>query len=434
MALDRSIEPANIKLADTDFNKSFNQLNFLKNNTQYLGNGLPMQLIQAGTQDILKVDIILNAGQWHQERPLQASFTASLLREGTKKQTAAEIAEQIDFHGAFLQTDTERDNAVVSLFCLSKHLSKILPIIRDLLTQAIFPENEFETIRRKNKQDFLVNSSKVMSVARRHFNPLIFSSEHPYGAMACTEDFDNIEVDALNQFYQKHYQNAPFRIIVSGKPANDSLKVIDEILGSIDIKRQRNIENQYTDLQHPKPERLDIKAGNGLQSAIRIGRIMFNRTHPDYFKVSVLNTVLGGYFGSRLMTNIREEKGLTYGIGSGLASFRHNGVFFISTEVNAEQKNQAIDEIMKEINVLRTEAVSYDELMLVKNYTLGQFMRSLDGPFALAERLRILSDFNLDAAYYTNFLQTIKDIKAEDLTEMANKYFKEEDLSILTVG
>jgi predicted Zn-dependent peptidase len=161
---------------------------------------------------------------------------------------------------------------------------------------------------------------------------------------------------------------------------------------------------------------------------------MPTKTHKDFHSLTVLNTILGGYFGSRLMTNIREDKGYTYGIGSGMIPLKKAGYFFISTEVGVEVCNKAIDEIYIEINRLRNESISEKELILVKNYMIGSFLRSIDGPFALANRFKSIMEYDLDYSYYDDYISTIKNIKASDLLNLANKYLDPNSMTEVVAG
>jgi predicted Zn-dependent peptidase len=177
-----------------------------------------------------------------------------------------------------------------------------------------------------------------------------------------------------------------------------------------------------------------IEKPDAIQSAVRVGRLLFNKKDPDYFKFQVLNTVLGGYFGSRLMANIREDKGYTYGIGSGLASLVNGGYFFISTEVGVDVTNNTLSEIYKEIKLLREQPVNNEELETVRNYVLGQFLRSVDGPYSLADKFKAIWEFGLGYDYFENYFKAVKTITPKEIQELANKYLQEEDLIELVVG
>jgi predicted Zn-dependent peptidase len=171
----------------------------------------------------------------------------------------------------------------------------------------------------------------------------------------------------------------------------------------------------------------------GVQGAIRIARPFHNRHHPDFMKVSVLNTVFGGFFGSRLMSNIREEKGYTYGIHSYVQNHIHESAWMISTEAGKDVCEATIEEVYKEMKLLREDLVDEDELMLVRNYLIGTLLGDLDGPFQIMGRWKNLVLNNLDGDYFYRSIETIKTISAEELRELAKKYLNPEDFYELVV-
>ncbi|MCY7291959.1 MAG: insulinase family protein, partial [Ferruginibacter sp.] len=171
----------------------------------------------------------------------------------------------------------------------------------------------------------------------------------------------------------------------------------------------------------------------GVQGAIRIARPFLNRHHPDFMKVSVLNTVFGGFFGSRLMSNIREDKGYTYGIHSYVQNHIHNSAWMISTEAGKDVCEATIEEIYKEMKLLREDLVDEEELMLVRNYLIGTILGDLDGPFQIMGRWKNLILNNLDGDYFYRSIETIKTISAEDLRDLAKKYLNPEDFYELVV-
>lgn len=399
-----------------------------------LANGIPVYMVNAGTQDVTRVEFIFRAGIRHQETSLVATGVNDMLDEGTVTRGAEAIAEELDFYGAFIETEVQHDNASFTLFSLNKHLPSTLPVVQDLLRNASFPGHEFKIYLTNKRQKFLVDSDKVAVLARRKFNELLFGKSHPYGTKTELPDFDLLTRDQLAEFYKQHYTAENCTIVVSGKLPEDMLSLLDGFFGNADWKSEKKTEK---DLPVPAsdPQRVHtIEKEGAVQSAIRMGRVLFNKTHPDFPGMQVVNAVLGGYFGSRLMANIREDKGYTYGIGSGLVSMYDGGYFVISTEVGVDVTNAALKEIYYEIEKLQTELVSEDELDLVRNYLTGVFLRSTDGPFAIGDRLKGLLGYNLDYSYYKRYLDTIRTISAERVRELAQQYLKKEDLIELVVG
>ena len=171
-----------------------------------------------------------------------------------------------------------------------------------------------------------------------------------------------------------------------------------------------------------------------MQSAIRIAKRTIGKSHHDFAKLHVVNTILGGYFGSRLMSNIREDKGYTYGIGSFVAPQKHDSYFGISTEVGADVSQKAINEIYKELESLRTELVSEEELNLVKSYLMGELLKSVDGPFSVAERWKGIILFDLDKSYFDNLVNTILNITPIEVRDIAERYLGSNDMYEVLVG
>jgi zinc protease len=396
-----------------------------------LNNGIDLFYLNAGSQDIIKVELIFPAGMYHQQRALLASAANNMLIEGTSKLNADELADQIDYYGAFFEHEALQDSANVTLYTLRKYLSQTLPLFHHAIYDSVLPEREFATFLNNKKQKHFINNEKVSILARRHFANLLFQA-HPYGLMVNNEDFDTLRLNEVKAFYHEQYQSSLPSIVLSGKIEEQDIDSVIDTFGS--ITNLRSYSDVKYKIQASNAGKHYIEKSTAIQSAIRIGRVLFNKTHTDYFGMQVLNCVLGGYFGSRLMANIREDKGYTYGIGSGIVSLKHGGYFYISTEVGADVTKAALKEIYHEMALLRNELIPEEELSTVKSYMLGNILRSIDGPFALAEKFKSIYEYGLDYNYYTQYVETIKGITAPQLQALANTYFKEEDLIELVVG
>ncbi|MBS1503743.1 MAG: insulinase family protein, partial [Bacteroidetes bacterium] len=165
-----------------------------------------------------------------------------------------------------------------------------------------------------------------------------------------------------------------------------------------------------------------------------MGLPMITRVHPDFPALQVLNTVLGGYFGSRLMANIREDKGYTYGIGSGLSSLKQGGAMFIASEVGADVCRDAVSEIEKEISILKTELIPDDELALVRNYMMGSLLGSLENVFSHADKFKNIYFSGLNYDYYDRYTEVVKTVTAGELLQLANKYLDLDKFYRVIVG
>ncbi len=399
-----------------------------------LSNGINLYSVNAGSQEIIKLEFIFKAGMYQQPAPLIASSVNSLLETGTKSYTANEISDGIDFYGSFIEVGVGQDFATITLFSLNKYLTASLKFVEEVIKYPVFSAEELKILIANKKQKHLINSQKVDVLARRRFSELLFGASHPYGVDVKEKDFERINLDEINKFYSKYYQSGNCTIIASGHLPQNLNETLNTFFGEKAWGVPAAIVNEASPLQTATQRINFYEKPDAIQSAIRVGRILFNKTHKDYHHFQVLNTILGGYFGSRLMANIREDKGYTYGIGSGLASLVNTGYFFISTEVGAEVTTKTLDEIYKEVKILREELVSDTELETVRNYMLGQFLRSVDGPFALADKFKAIWEFGLDYSYFDNYFKAVQTITPQQIRDMANKYLQESDLIECVVG
>ena len=399
-----------------------------------LDNGINTYIINAGQEEFTRLDIIFNAGSSLQTQNLVASSTVSLLVDGTRNLTSAEIAQKIDYHGAYVDTSLTKDKAAITLYSLNKHLPKLLPLISDMVVNASFPEEELSNYLHRKRHQYLLNNDKVKYKATVEFNKLVFGENTAYGKIAELTDYDNLEKINLQEFYRSHYTPQNSYIIISGNIGNNTVSLVNKYLGSInnscsDIKTSKISLNGKI-----KKKDIFIKKEGSLQSAIRIGMPIVNKQHHDYNSLITLNTVFGGYFGSRLMSNLRENKGFTYGISSYMINYKHGGFLSIATEVNAKHTAAALSEIEFELNKLCNEKINNSELEIVKNYIYGTYLRSFDGPMALAERFRSAKDLDLNFDFYINGLDEMMKQTPQQLQEIAIKYFNYNDMIKLVVG
>lgn len=378
----------------------------------------------------VKLDIEWFAGSKYQRKKLAASFTNRLLLSGNSKKSAKEIATEIDFYGGFIQDELDKDHANITLYGLQENFKSIFTLFGEAFLTCEFPLKEFEEEIRSGLSKFKIDSEKVKYICQRNFNEVLFGKEHPYGKVASEQDFLDLTREDLVDYHKEFYlgqQPVLFLVGNVGDEVIDAIKAWSKKLGKSRPKFVPSVECPIFGPTH-------ISKKDALQAAIRIGRIAVNKNHADYFGLQVLDTLLGGYFGSRLMANIREDKGYTYGIGSGVAVLEDSSYFFITTEVASNVKNETLKEIYFELEKLKTDLIPHEELSRVKNYMLGEFLRHSDGPTAMMESFKNIWFNKLPEAYYTNFIAAVKAISSEELMELAKKYFIKEKLVEVVVG
>ncbi len=414
--------------------KTIDKINIQQAVEYTLDNGIKVYTIDSGSQELTKIEFVFKAGMYYQSQPLLSSAANNLLETGTKHYTANELSDNIDFFGSFFECAVDQDYSTLALFSLNKYLDKSLHYVEDIIKNPTFPKDEFDIYISNKKQKHLVNSEKVNVLARRRFTELLFGENHPYGVTVKNEDFEKLSIESVIEFYKSFYHSGNCTIIASGKLSKDLVETLNQFFGKSSWGHLQNIDEPKVSFNSTQQQKHFIEKSDAIQSAVRVGRLMFNKRNPDYFKFQVLNTILGGYFGSRLMANIREDKGYTYGIGSGLASLVNGGFFYISTEVGTDVTKDTLKEIYKEIKLLREELVDADELETVRNYVLGQFLRSVDGPYALADKFKAIWEFGLDYDYFDNYFEAVKTITPQEIKNLANTYLQEKDLIELVVG
>lgn len=396
------------------------------------GNGQEVHLLRIGDQEVIRLDMLFEAGKWQQEVPLSANFVAGLLKEGTADYSSRAISELLDGTGAYLQVSAGMHHTTLSLFSLNKHFNKLLPLLESILFNPAFEEKEIENYRNNRLQKFLKESGKVNVLAAQYFKAHVFGEHHPYGFFTTTNHYKDITRKDVKLYYSKHLMQAPVQILLTGHITDEVLAGVERFLGKRLLPTEG--KNNTEKVLHPQKNKVfHFDKPDAVQTAIQMGVPTISKTHPDFCPFLILNTILGGYFGSRLMRNIREEKGYTYGIGSALVPYLHAGIFTVYTQTDNAFKNAVIDEIYKEVELLKTHSVSKAELEMVKNYLRGDLIRNMDHPFQMAETLHALMEFNLNVDFIQSYLHTINTITPEKLQHVAQTYFKD-DYHLVTAG
>ncbi len=398
-----------------------------------LDNGVPVYVVNAGAQDVLQIELVFYAGNWFEKQKTVAATTNALLKNGTSTKTAFQINEHFEYYGAHCSRACQNEIAIVSLSTLSKHLPKLLPVVKEMITDSVFPEEELSTYKQNSKQRLSVNLQKCDFVAARLIDAYLYGEEHPYGVYTNAADIDALNTAVLKDFFKEYYLNGQCVIFASGKLPADIQAQLNNNFGSLSLKpKTESLKEIITKPATEKKYRISNDP-NGVQGAIRIARPFPNRHHPEFMKAMVLNSLFGGFFGSRLMSNIREDKGYTYGIHSYVQNHIQQTAWLISTEAGKDVCEATIEEVYKEMELLKNKLVGKKELLLVQNYMMGSILGDLDGPFHIMARWKNIILNNLDEQYFYDSINCIKNISAEELKELAKKYFNAEDFYELVV-
>jgi predicted Zn-dependent peptidase len=390
--------------------------------------GIPLYWTKNIANETAKIELHFHAGTTV-KTPIVASLTAGLLIAGTKKKTAVQIQHALDAVGAYYDVSVSQEQAIVTIYALNTYLLQAFNIFQDAFIHAAFPEKELKELSNERQEKLKVQLQKVNVLAQRKIQQVLFE-ETPYAQVISQGDYLTIRRSDLIQFHQENYLNGLTKVFLVGNLSNDDMQAMQNTCTAFAGTEAKPVKSQFSMKSHMVHE--DKK--DALQTAIRIGKIMFNKTHPDFIPFSVLNTILGDYFGSRLMSNIREDKGYTYGIGSYMMENTHFGYFMIATEVAKEVREATIQEVKNEIERLQTELVPAEELELVKSYLLGQLLKAADGPYAMLDLFSGVELHGMDISFYNKYIQKVQEITAEDIREMACKHLDWKSLSIISVG
>ncbi len=392
--------------------------------------GVDVFTVEGGTSEVVKIDVVFKAGSRLEPKPMLSAVCQSMLKEGTASFSAEQISSTFDYYGAQFGTDLKKDRAEVSLLCQTRHLDVLLPIFVEILTSPRFDEHELAILKKRGKSVLAVNLEKVQFKSRLLFNQLLFEGT-PYLDRVSPEYYEDIQRDDLLSYFDSNYHLSEAQIVISGWDCDNTISKLKRLLPENAGDRVRESNHIAWD---PVPTKQFQEKRGAIQSGIRIGRKVVGRSHEDYISLYLANIALGGYFGSRLMQNIREEKGYTYGIGSSLNHLEYGSYLSISTEVGSQVTGSAVSEINLELERMCTEKMDADELQRVRNYVAGSLIQGFDGPFARAQRLKILLAYDLPSTFFKRLSHELYGVEPDEIVRISNKYFHPELMTEAVVG
>jgi len=410
-------------------------INLLPLQTILLPNQMPLYYLHSPESEIIQLSFVFKAGYIHQHKKLITTAFSSLLTSGTLHHSAKEIAEMLEQEGIFYSIEPSAAHTKIQFTFLKKNINNILPVLEEIIKYANFPEDEINLYVKNQIEQYQTKIKNVSFLAQWNYSKIIYGDHHPLNKWHTPQDYQNITRDDLLYFFTTHLHPNNGFIIISGNIDDNTLNLIETRFGKEPFHQT---QHQHTE-EVPPPQSYDkhitIQMPDALQSAIRIGMdINLSRKSEDYFDFMIANTLLGGYFGSRLMSVIREEKGYTYGINSGIAVYSSYSVFTIASEVKAEYTQAGIDEVIRQIQILQETPPDDEELRIVKNYLSGEILDATDGILKQDNVWKTLIINHLDKDYYNRFLQRIQSIQPEDISAVMKKYITMDKLKICIAG
>ncbi len=408
---------------------------------QVLSNGVEVYSIDMGNVDVMMINWVFDAGNWYEEKRGVAAAVNTLLKNGTSKRNAFAINEHFEYYGSYLTRSCHHETAELTMHCLSKHIRELLPVVAELVTDSIFPPEELSIYKKNAQQRLQVNLKKSEFVAGRLIDAYLYGPTHPYGKYSEGEDYQALEPEDTRGFYESFYRNGTCSIFAAGKLPDDLIRQLESFFGqgsfqapaALSLPGEKSVKPAFPITPATQKKYNIVNDPAGVQGSIRIARNFPNRHHPDFQKAQMLNNVFGGYFGSRLMMNIREDKGYTYGIHSYLLNNVQESGLLISTEAGKEVCAATIREVYHEMQRLRDEPIGEEELQMARNHTIGGVLGDLDGPFHVIGRWKNILLNGLNKDYFNRGIEIVKTITPGELQELAKKYLDPSDFFELVV-
>lgn len=400
--------------------------------------GVPVYTVECNEYDVVRITFFFRAGTSLQRVPFAASATANMLSEGTvggdgrQALTSQQIAERLDYYGSYFDVNIDRDYVYVNFCMLSRFLEPTLAVAEDILLHPSFPEEELRTYAAKRRQRLTIERMKVDTLAREELARCLFGAEHPYGRISPAEAYDTLTRDDLTEHYRRCYTAGRCMVVCSGRMDCGVVEAVGRIVSRLPHDGGADAAAPF-----PEPQTVYgsfIERPEAVQSSLRVARRLFPRTHPDFVGMQVVATALGGYMGSRLMQNLRERNGFTYGAVAAMVNFEREGYFAVSTQVDAGVTQRAVEEIYAEIERLRRELMPEAELEMVRNMMLGEMMRILDGPFGLADvAIENILCGEPNSVLLRN-MREIRTITPRRIRDLASRWLAHEELVTVIAG
>ncbi len=410
------------------------EINIPQPNITQLPNGIPLYVTRMGTQPIVKVEFIFFSGRAEEQKRLESRATLRMLREGTKKLSAADWAEEVEFLAGTVSMPVLFDSNRIVVYALTKNMPQLLNLVADIIFEPLFPEKELSVWAQNNIQKLAIELTKNDVIAYRKITEILFGEDSAYGYSSVAENFNALTTDDLKNYYRHNFTSDNLSILMAGDVQDTTIRQIETLFGIFTSKKIILPPARFLKINPIEPQKLHIKNTETTQTSIRIGRRFAPRNDPDYFGFNILNVILGGYFGARLMLNIREKKGYTYNIYSALETYTHDGYFYIASDVGNAFVKKAIKEIYIELQKLIDTPVSEAELKMVRSYLLGNMLQLIDGPMNVSEVISGYVSEKLPFDTLERFVNYLKNVTPYDIQRLAAKYLNPKDLTEITVG
>lgn len=405
--------------------------------SQLLPNGVELQTVRTGNQDVIRLDVTFEAGRLIEPQRLVAGMTCKMIQEGSEKYTSAEIAEMLDTYGAFMSVNANMYATDFTLFSLTKHAPRLIHLLYELITTPTFPEHELAQRVSQDRHEWLVSMEKVNYLASRERSKAIYGSNHPLGELLEEADYDKLSTDILRDFYKEHYIAEKCWLLLTGQYDESIIDALADTFGATAFGTRKSHEKPVFPSYKMEPcaeKQILVARPDAQQCAVNFVAPAINMYHPDIHGVQMLMTLLGGYFGSRLMSQIREKEGLTYGIGASISGSPLGGIYAISAQTDAKHVEKLIASVYRELRKLQDELVSDEEMERLRNYMMGENSRKIEGLFGISSYWLTLHQYNLPLEELDKIVRVTQEMTPQEMQRLAKEYLRIEDVKEIVVG
>lgn len=397
----------------------------------HLDNGMELNAIPLHSTDIVAISILFHGGQWMQSKRLQADFAIRQISSGTVSLSADALADSLDRYGATLNTGATMSYCFMQLTCLRRTLPEVLPMLTDIITSPAYEQQKIDNGIEEALMSYRLNQQKVKYVNKKLFYRMLLGINHPAAQFPEEEDYASISRQDLLEYHSDFLNLSNAVIYVTGNVDDGLISIINNTIGQ--IPRNKKAPLRFPDapiltsseMRHETS--IDVPS---VQSSLRVGKVLPDASSPDYPALYLTMTILGGYFGSRFMKNIRERLGLTYGIGSTFFTIPRNNVLIIATETTRSNVEQCVNEIKKDIEDMQHNPVCDDELTNARNYLLGQFCRSTETSLSLSNLMMHLRVHGRTLDDLLHIQQEMMLLTPSDIQKCIQKYLPVDSLLI----
>ena len=399
-----------------------------------LENGLQVTMIPFGELPKVTVRLSVRAGNLNEQadQVWLADLTGDLMTEGTENRSALEIAETAAGMGGSVSASVSLDQTLVSGEVLTEFGPQLLELMADIIQNPVFPEDAVERLKNDYQRNLSIAKTRAQSLAQEKFDQAMYG-DHPYGRVFPTEAIiQSFNQEMVQKFYQDNFGARRSHLYISGKFDAAAM--------------EKAVQEYFSDWQpgpeplilppEPQSERVVylVDRPGAPQSTLYLGLPVIDPTQPDYLKLQVMNTLLGGYFSSRITSNIREDKGYTYSPRSSITSHYRDAFWRQAADVSTDVTGPALKEIFYEIDRLQNELPTEEELKGVQNYMAGTFVLRNSDPGSIIGQLSFINFHGLPEAYLTEYVKNIHAVTPQDIQEMAQKYLEDSKMTIVVVG